>query len=77
VVARKGFSASVFRTHFYHTAPSDRDPSLSRWRGFRVVADASDLQLFLKDASGRKVRETLAASDNIYRLNLLSGQAGA
>ena len=32
-----------------------------RWHGFRVVAaDASKLQLFLKDATGRKVREAIA-----------------
>ena len=32
-----------------------------RWRGFRLVAaDASKLQLFLKDALGRKVREAIA-----------------
>ena len=60
--ARKGFSAAVFRTlntallHFIETRLS-----LSCWRGFRVVAaDASKLQLFLKDATGRKVREAIA-----------------
>lgn len=32
-----------------------------RWRGFRLVAaDASKLQLFLKDTVGRKVREAIA-----------------
>lgn len=32
-----------------------------RWHGFRrVAADASKLQLFLKDAAGRKVREAVA-----------------
>ena len=63
--ARKGFSASVFRTlnttllHVLETRLS-----LPRWRGFRVVAaDASKLQLFLKDATGRKVREAIAFID--------------
>ena len=60
--ARKGCSASVFRTlnttllHVLETRLS-----LPRWRGFRVVAaDASKLPLFLKDATGRKVREAVA-----------------
>ena len=59
--ARKGFTASVYRRlnitllHLIET----RLP-LSRWRGFRIVADVSKLQLFLKDATGRKFREAIA-----------------
>ena len=60
--ARKGFSASVFRTlntTLLHLIESRM--KLTRWRGFRLVAaDASKLQLFLKDATGRKVREAIA-----------------
>jgi hypothetical protein len=60
--ARKGFSASVLRT--LNTPLLHRIEArmrFSRWRGFRVVAaDASKLQLFLKDATGRKVREAIA-----------------
>jgi len=60
--ARKGFSASVFRalnTTLLHLIETRL--SLPRWRGFRVVAaDASKLQLCLKDATGRKVREAIA-----------------
>jgi hypothetical protein len=60
--ARKSFSAKIFRllnqkliglveTHW----------PIPRWRGLRVVAaDASRLQLFLKDATARKVREAIA-----------------
>jgi hypothetical protein len=62
--ARKGFSASVFRTlnttllHLIETRLS-----LPRWRGFRIVAaDASKLRLCLKDATGRKVREAIGHS---------------
>jgi hypothetical protein len=60
--ARKWFSASVFRRlnitllHLIETRLS-----LSRWREFRIVAaDASKLQLFLKDVTGRRVREAIA-----------------
>ena len=60
--ARKGFCASVFRRlnitllHLIETRLS-----LSRWRGFRIVAaDASKLQLFLKDVTGRRIREAIA-----------------
>ncbi len=60
--ARKGFSAAVFRTlntTLHHLIEARM--RFSRWRGFRVVAaDASKLQLFLKDATGRKVREAIA-----------------
>lgn len=60
--ARKGFSASVFRTlntKLLHLIEGRM--RFPRWRGFRVVAaDASKLQLFLKDATGRKVREAIA-----------------
>lgn len=60
--ARKGFSAAVFRalnTPLLHLLETRL--SLPRWRGFRVVAaDAAKLQLFLKDATGRKVREAIA-----------------
>ena len=59
--ARKGFSTAVFRrlnTTLLHLIETRL--SLSRWRGFRVVgADASKLQLFLKDVTGRKVLEAV------------------
>ena len=60
--ARKGFSAAVFRRlNFTLLHLIETRLSLSRWRGFRVVAaDASKLQLFLKDATGRRVREAIA-----------------
>lgn len=60
--ARRGFSARVFdllnrqllRLVEHHLP-------IPRWRGFRLVAaDASKLQLFLKDAVGRRVREAIA-----------------
>ena len=60
--ARKGFSASVFRklNTILLNLIEARMP-FPRWHGFRVVAaDASKLQLFLKDATGRKVREAIA-----------------
>jgi len=60
--ARKGFSASVFRklNRILLNLIEER-MRFPRWHGFRVVAaDASKLQLFLKDATGRKVREAVA-----------------
>ena len=60
--ARKGFSGSVFRTlntTLLHLIEARM--RFPRWRGFRVAAaDASKLQSFLKDATGRKVREAIA-----------------
>lgn len=60
--ARNGFSASVFRklnTTLLNLIEARM--SFPRWLGLRVVAaDASKLQLFLKDATGRKVREAIA-----------------
>jgi hypothetical protein len=60
--ARKGFSASVFRKlNTILLNLIEARMRFPRWHGFRVVAaDASKLQLFLKDATGRKVREALA-----------------
>lgn len=60
--ARQGFSATVFdllNRHLLHSV--EHHLPLPRWRGFRLVAaDASKLQLFLKDALGRRVREAIA-----------------
>lgn len=60
--ARKGFSASVFRKlNTILLNLIEARMRFPRWHGFRVVAaDASKLQLFLKDATGRKVREAIA-----------------
>jgi hypothetical protein len=60
--ARKGFSASVFRKlNTILLNLLEERLRLPRWYGFRVVAaDASKLQLFLKDATGRKIREAIA-----------------
>jgi hypothetical protein len=60
--ARNGFSHQVF--HLLNQqllAQVDQHLPIPRWRGFRLVAaDASKLQLFLKDVTGRKVREAIA-----------------
>ena len=60
--ARKGFSASVFRKlNTILLNLIEARMRFPRWHGFRVVAaDTSKLQLFLKDATGRKVREAIA-----------------
>ena len=60
--ARKGFSAAVFRKlNTILLNLIEERMRFPRWHGFRVVAaDASKLQLFLKDATGRKVREAIA-----------------
>ena len=60
--ARKGFSASVFRKlNTILLNLIEERMRFPRWHGFRVVAaDASKLPLFLKDATGRKVREAIA-----------------
>ena len=60
--ARKGFSAEVF-DRLNQTLPGWVETHLPvpRRQGFRIVAaDASKLQLFLKDATTRKVREAIA-----------------
>lgn len=60
--ARQGFSHRVF--HLLNQqllAQVEQHLPIPRWRGFRLVAaDASKLQLFLKDVTGRKVREAIA-----------------
>jgi hypothetical protein len=60
--ARQGFSHQVF--HLLNQqllAQVEQHLPIPRWRGFRLVAaDASKLQLFLKDVTGRKVREAIA-----------------
>lgn len=60
--ARQGFSHCVF--HLLNQqllAQVEQHLPIPRWRGFRLVAaDASKLQLFLKDVTGRKVREAIA-----------------
>jgi hypothetical protein len=60
--ARQGFSAKVF--HLLNQTllrTIDLHWPVPRWHGFRVVAaDASKLQLFLKDLTSRKVREAIA-----------------
>ena len=60
--ARKGFSAQVFRLlNQTLLGLVETHLPVPRWRGFRIVAgDASKLQLFLKDATSRKVREAIA-----------------
>ena len=60
--ARHGFSHRVFHLLNQHLlAQMDQHLPVPRWRGFRLVAaDASKLQLFLKDVTGRKVREAIA-----------------
>jgi hypothetical protein len=60
--ARMGFSAKAFRrlNQVLLSAIETHLP-VPRWRGFRIVAaDASKLQLFLKDLTARKVREAIA-----------------
>jgi hypothetical protein len=59
--ARKGFSAWVIRklNTILLNLIQER-MRFRRWHSFRVVAaDVSKLQLFLKDATGRKVREAI------------------
>lgn len=60
--ARNGFSHQVFALLNQHLlALVEQHLPVPRWQGFRLVAaDASKLQLFLKDATGRKVREAIA-----------------
>ena len=60
--ARQGFSAKVFDLLNQHLLRlAEQHLPTPRWRGFRLVAaDASKLQLFLKDAVGRRVREAIA-----------------
>lgn len=60
--ARQGFSHQVFHLLNQHLlAQVDQHLPIPRWRGFRLVAaDAAKLQLFLKDVTGRKVREAIA-----------------
>jgi hypothetical protein len=60
--ARKSFSAKVFRLlNQKFISLVETHLPIPRWRGLRVVAaDASKLQLFLKDATARKVREAIA-----------------
>lgn len=60
--ARNGFSHQVFALLNQHLLGAvEQHLPVPRWRGFRLVAaDASKLQLFLKDATGRKVREAIA-----------------
>lgn len=60
--ARKGFSAKAFRLlNEQLLSLVETHLPVPRWRGLRIVAaDASKLQLFLKDATGRKVREAIA-----------------
>jgi Transposase DDE domain len=60
--ARNGFSHQVFALLNQHLLGAvEEHLPVPRWRGFRLVAaDASKLQLFLKDATGRKVREAIA-----------------
>ena len=60
--ARQGIAARVFnRLNLSLLDLVESHLKVPRWRGFRVVAaDASKLQLFLQDATGRKVREAIA-----------------
>jgi hypothetical protein len=60
--ARNGFSHQVFQLlNQQLLAEVAQHLPVARWRGFRLVAaDASKLQLFLKDVTGRKVREAIA-----------------
>lgn len=60
--ARLGFSAKAFRLLNQALLRAvDTHLPVPRWRGFRLVAaDASKLQLFLKDLTARKVREAMA-----------------
>jgi hypothetical protein len=60
--ARTGFSAQVFlRLNQALLNAIERHLPVPRWWGFRIVAaDASKLQLFLKDVTTRKVREAIA-----------------
>jgi hypothetical protein len=60
--ARNGFSHRVFQLLNQHLlALVEQHLPVPRWQGFRLVAaDASKRQLFLKDATGRKVREAIA-----------------
>lgn len=60
--ARQGIAATVFnRLNQSLLDLVETHLKSPRWRGFRVVAaDASKLQLFLQDATGRKVREAIA-----------------
>jgi len=60
--ARHGFSHRVFALLNQHLLDLvEQHLKVPRWRGLRLVAaDASRLQLFLKDALGRKVREAIA-----------------
>jgi hypothetical protein len=60
--ARQGFSAKVFKRLNQHLLQLvEQHLPTPRWRGFRLVAaDASKLQLFLKDVVGRRVREAIA-----------------
>lgn len=60
--ARKGFSANAFHllNHALWRALERHRPA-PRWQGVRVVAaDASTLQLVLKDLTTRQVREAIA-----------------
>ena len=60
--ARKKFSATAFtllNQHLLDLVQSNL--SIPLWHGLRVVAgDASKVQLFLQDATGRKLREAIA-----------------
>lgn len=60
--ARNGFSHQVFQLLNQQLLAVVEQPlPVPRWCGFRLVAaDASKLQLFLKDATGRQVREAIA-----------------
>jgi hypothetical protein len=60
--ARNGFSHQVFALlNRRLLALVEQHLPTPRWRGFRLVAaDASKLQLFLKDVTARKVREAIA-----------------
>lgn len=60
--ARLGFSHRVFALLNQRLLNLvEQHLSVPRWHGLRLVAaDASKLQLFLKDALGRKVREAIA-----------------
>lgn len=60
--ARRGFSHRVFaRLNTFLLSLLESTEAIPRWRRLRLVAaDASKLQLFLKDATGRKVQEAIA-----------------
>jgi len=60
--ARRKFSATAFaRLNERLLALVEQHLGVPRWHGLRLVAaDASKLQLFLQDATGRKVREAIA-----------------